>query len=111
MEIAETLVRSNAVDLVVIDSVAALTPRALIEAAVTPRTKAILVVHQIGMPCDLAGVLALAKKLKLPVVEDAACAVGAEIKMNGQWEKIGKPQGDIACFSFHRCRCGLGRLL
>lgn len=74
---------------------------AKLSAAVTPKTQAILVVHQIGMPCDMAGVLAAAKKHKLPVVEDAACAVGAEIKMDGQWEKIGKPHGDIACFSFH----------
>jgi len=35
------------------------------------------------------------------VVEDAACATGSEILWNGQWEKIGKPHGDIACFSFH----------
>lgn len=74
---------------------------ALIEGAVTPKTQAILVVHQMGMPCDMAGVLAVAKKKKLPVVEDAACAVGAETKVNGQWEKVGHPHGDIACFSFH----------
>lgn len=74
---------------------------ARIEAAVTPKTQAILVVHQIGMPCDMAGVLAVAKKKNLPVVEDAACAVGAEIKMDGKWEKVGKPHGQVACFSFH----------
>ncbi|HXL73240.1 MAG TPA: DegT/DnrJ/EryC1/StrS family aminotransferase [bacterium] len=74
---------------------------ALIEAAISPRTKAILVVHQIGMPCDLAAILAVAKKFKLPVVEDAACAVGSEIEWEGNWEKIGKPHGQIACFSFH----------
>lgn len=74
---------------------------ALIEAAVTPKTQAILVVHQIGMPCDMAGVLKVAKAKKLPVVEDAACAVGAEIKMEGEWQKVGRPHGDIACFSFH----------
>jgi dTDP-4-amino-4,6-dideoxygalactose transaminase len=74
---------------------------ALIEAAVTPSTRAILVVHQMGMPCDLAAVLAVAKRRNLPVVEDAACAIGAEIRMNGQWEKVGKAHGQIACFSFH----------
>ncbi|HEY5039221.1 MAG TPA: DegT/DnrJ/EryC1/StrS family aminotransferase [bacterium] len=73
----------------------------LIESAVGPQTRAILVVHQIGMPCDMAGVLAVAKKKNLPVVEDAACAVGAEIKFDGKWEKIGKPHGAISCFSFH----------
>jgi dTDP-4-amino-4,6-dideoxygalactose transaminase len=34
-------------------------------------------------------------------VEDAACAIGSEILLNGKWEKIGKPHGDAACFSFH----------
>jgi dTDP-4-amino-4,6-dideoxygalactose transaminase len=35
------------------------------------------------------------------VIEDAACASGSEIQWAGRWEKIGKPHGDIACFSFH----------
>jgi len=73
----------------------------LIERAITPRTRAILCVHQIGMPCDLARVVAIARSRGLGVVEDCACAVGSEILWNGQWEKIGKPQGDVACFSFH----------
>jgi perosamine synthetase len=34
-------------------------------------------------------------------VEDAACAVGSEVQRKGQWEKIGKPHADVACFSFH----------
>lgn len=72
-----------------------------IEAAITPRTKAILCVHQMGLPCDLAAILAVAKAHGLPVVEDAACASGSEISWNGQWEKVGKAHGDIACFSFH----------
>jgi len=73
----------------------------LIEAVITPRTRAILCVHQMGMPCDLQAILEIARRYSLPVVEDAACAVGSEILWNGQWEKIGKPHGDIACFSFH----------
>jgi len=73
----------------------------LIEAAITPKTRAILAVHQIGMPCDLAGVLAVARKHNLPVIEDAACAIGSEINVTGTWDKIGQPHGDIACFSFH----------
>jgi perosamine synthetase len=73
----------------------------LIESAVTERTRAILCVHQIGMPCDLAAIVEIARRYSLPVVEDAACAIGSEIFWQGQWEKIGKPQGDIACFSFH----------
>jgi len=73
----------------------------LVEAAITPRTRAILCVHQVGMPCDLAALVPLAKKHGLPLIEDAACAVGSEILWNGNWEKIGKPHGDAACFSFH----------
>jgi perosamine synthetase len=73
----------------------------LIEAAVTPRTKAILVAHQIGMPCDLQRLVPLAQRLGLPLVEDAACAIGSEILWQGEWQKIGRPHGDVACFSFH----------
>jgi dTDP-4-amino-4,6-dideoxygalactose transaminase len=74
---------------------------ALVEAAVTPRTRAILCVHQIGMPCDLRSLVAIGRRLKLPVIEDAACAIGSEILWDGRWERIGQPQADIACFSFH----------
>jgi perosamine synthetase len=74
---------------------------ALVEAAITPKTRAILCVHQIGMPCDLARLVPLAKKHGLPLIEDAACAIGSEILWEGKWEKIGKPHGDVACFSFH----------
>jgi dTDP-4-amino-4,6-dideoxygalactose transaminase len=73
----------------------------LIEPAITPKTRALLVVHQMGMPCDMARILEIAHRHKLPVIEDAACAIGSEILWNGTWEKIGKPHGDIACFSFH----------
>jgi len=73
----------------------------LVEAAIGPRTKAILCVHQIGMPCDLEALLAAAARHNLPLIEDAACAIGSEIQIGGQWEKIGAPCGDIACFSFH----------
>jgi perosamine synthetase len=72
-----------------------------IAAAISPRTKAILCVHQMGLPCDMAGILAVANEHNLPVVEDAACASGSEIFWDGQWEKVGKAHGDIACFSFH----------
>ena len=73
----------------------------LLEAAITPTTRAILCVHQIGMPCDLAGVLAVARAHGLPVIEDAACAIGSEVRLDGQWSRIGAPHGDVACFSFH----------
>jgi len=77
-------------------------PRAL-ERALTPDTRAVMCVHQVGMPCDLQGVLRVAARHGIPVVEDAACAIGSEIQMveGGPFERIGKPHGDIACFSFH----------
>ena len=74
---------------------------ALIEAAITERTRAILCVHQIGMPCDLSRIVPIARRHGLVVIEDAACAIGSEILWNGRWEQIGRPHGDIACFSFH----------
>jgi perosamine synthetase len=74
---------------------------ARLQAAITARTRAILCVHQIGMPCDLPGILEIAAKYDLPVIEDAACAIGSEIRVGDRWERIGKPHGDIACFSFH----------
>jgi perosamine synthetase len=74
---------------------------ARIEPAMSSRTKAILVVHQIGMPCELPPILDLARRRGVPVIEDAACAIGSELLWEGRWERIGKPHADIACFSFH----------
>jgi len=74
---------------------------ALVDAAVTPRTKALLVVHQLGMPCDLASLVATARRHAVPLIEDAACAIGSEIRWQGEWQRIGRPHGDMACFSFH----------
>jgi perosamine synthetase len=74
---------------------------ALVERAITARTRAILCVHQIGMPCDLKAILDIAHRRSLRVIEDAACAVGSEILWDGRWERIGKPHSDLACFSFH----------
>lgn len=73
----------------------------LIEPAISDRTKAIMVIHQIGMPCDMVAILELASRHGLPVIEDAACAIGSEMRIGNVWEKIGKPHGDVACFSFH----------
>jgi dTDP-4-amino-4,6-dideoxygalactose transaminase len=72
-----------------------------VEAAIGPKTKAILAVHQVGMPCDMAALLDIADRHGLPLVEDAACAIGSEIRWNGEWQRIGRPHGVIACFSFH----------
>lgn len=73
----------------------------LVAEAITPRTKAILAIHQIGMPCDLAALVTLSNRHGIALVEDAAPAVGSEICINGQWEPIGRPRGAVACFSFH----------
>nr|WP_070960542.1 DegT/DnrJ/EryC1/StrS family aminotransferase [Hyphomonas sp. Mor2] len=73
----------------------------LIEAAITPRTKAIVLVHQMGMPADLAAIIKIARAHDLFVIEDAACAAGAEILWDGAWEKVGRARGDAAVFSFH----------
>ena len=67
----------------------------LVEAAITPRTKAIIPVHMCGLPCDMDHLYALAKKHNLRVIEDAAQAIGST--WHGQ--RIGS-FGDFASFSF-----------
>jgi len=69
---------------------------AQIEAAITPRTKAIIPVHLYGQCVDMEPILALAKKHGLYVIEDAAQAHGASYR--GQ---SAGSMGDIACFSFY----------
>lgn len=66
-----------------------------IEKKITPRTKAIIVVHYGGYPCDIDEIIKIARKNKLLLIEDVAHAIGAEY--NGK--KCGT-FGDIACFSF-----------
>jgi perosamine synthetase len=77
-----------------------LDPRHVAE-AVTPRTRAILAIHQMGMPCDLPALLGVARRHGIALIEDAACAAGSEIRIDGQWQPIGRPLGEVACFSFH----------
>jgi dTDP-4-amino-4,6-dideoxygalactose transaminase len=72
-----------------------------IEAAITPRTRALLPVHQMGLPCDLPAILRIAERHGLPVIEDAACAIGSAIRIGDRWDRIGRPHGTVACFSFH----------
>lgn len=67
-----------------------------VEKKITSRTKAILLVHQIGMPADIDGFKALCNKYDLKLIEDAACAAGSSYK----GEKIGS-HSDLVCFSFH----------
>jgi dTDP-4-amino-4,6-dideoxygalactose transaminase len=66
-----------------------------IEAAITEHTRAIMVVHYAGFACDMPAILAIARKHKLAVIEDAAHAVGATLNGRhlGTW-------GDIGCYSF-----------
>jgi dTDP-4-amino-4,6-dideoxygalactose transaminase len=68
-----------------------------IEDAITPRTKAILVVHQIGMPAALTEILEIAQRHQLSVIEDAACAIGSEYR----GKLISGCGSLLACFSFH----------
>lgn len=68
-----------------------------VEDAVTPRTKAILAVHQIGLPAEMDSLNDIARRRNLAVVEDAACAIGSSY----QGRRIGHPHSMLACFSFH----------
>ncbi|HEY3659987.1 MAG TPA: DegT/DnrJ/EryC1/StrS family aminotransferase [Candidatus Udaeobacter sp.] len=67
-----------------------------LEAAITSRTKAIIPVHLYGMPAEMDRIMAISERYGLPVIEDAAQAVGATYrgKRAGQF-------GQIACFSFY----------
>ena len=69
--------------------------------AFSDRTKALLLVHQLGMPCDLTRLVPMARARGVAVVEDAACAAGSELRWDGEWQRVGRPHGDVACFSFH----------
>jgi perosamine synthetase len=69
---------------------------ARIEAAITPRTRAVLAVHLFGLGAPMAEILDVAQRHELAVIEDAACAIGTTYH--------GRPVGtlgDIGCFSFH----------
>lgn len=64
--------------------------------AVTPRTRAILIAHQLGLPAELDAFEDLAERRQLRLIEDAACALGSRYR--------GRPiggRGHLACFSFH----------
>ena len=81
----------------------------LLEAALTPNTKAIMVVHLFGQPVDMDPVLAFAHKHNLKVIEDCAEAHGARYK----GRSVGS-LGDIGCFSFYSNKiiaCGEGGML
>lgn len=67
-----------------------------LEAAITPRTKAIVPVHIYGQPADMDAILAIGEKHGIPVIEDGAQAHGAEFKRR----RVGS-MGRISCFSFY----------
>ena len=69
-----------------------------IEAAITPKTKAIIPVHYAGAPCDLDALRQIAQQHKIPLIEDAAHAVGT--RYGDQW--VGEK--GTAIFSFHAIR-------
>lgn len=69
----------------------------LIEAAITPRTRAIIPVDQIGLAADLPRVHEIARRHALKVVEDAAPSLGATV---GE-VRVGGAASDFTCFSFH----------
>lgn len=70
-----------------------------IEKKITPRTKAILAVHLLGIPCDMKSIMAIAKKHGIKVVED--CAQALDCRIDGQ--HVGT-FGDFGCFSFHAAK-------
>ncbi|MEN6544593.1 MAG: DegT/DnrJ/EryC1/StrS family aminotransferase [Armatimonadia bacterium] len=72
---------------------------ATIEAAITPRTKAVMVVHLWGQPADMGPILAVAKKHGLKVIEDCAQCY------DGYWQgKITGSIGDVACWSLQQSK-------
>ena len=71
----------------------------LIEAAISPRTKAIVPVHYAGVSCEMDAIMTIAKKYNLLVIEDAAQALGSSYK----GRKLGTI-GDFAAFSFHETK-------
>ena len=66
-----------------------------VESLITSKTKAIILVHQIGMPGDIDGFKKLCEEMNIVLIEDAACAIGSEYK----GKKIGS-HSDLVCFSF-----------
>ncbi len=70
-----------------------------IERKITPRTKAIVAVHLLGIPCDMKAIMAIAREHDLKVIED--CAQSLDCTIDGQ--HVGT-FGDFSCFSFHAAK-------
>lgn len=72
-----------------------------IEAKITPKTKAIVVVHNNGHPADMREIISIAKKHHLYIIEDAAESHGAEtLTTEARWQSVGSI-GDVGCFSLY----------
>lgn len=67
-----------------------------IEKNISSKTKAIIVMHYAGIACDMDKIMEISKKYKLPVIEDAAQALGSKF-----YDKNLGSIGDMACISFH----------
>lgn len=67
-----------------------------IEKNISSKTKAIIVMHYAGIACDMDKIMEISKKYKLPVIEDAAQALGSKF-----YDKNLGSMGDMACISFH----------
>lgn len=89
--------------LVDVDSDLPLIDPSKIEKALSKKTKAIIVVHLHGFPADMEKIMAISRKYKIPIIEDACQAHGSIIKLkhkSDEWKKAGSI-GDIGCFSFY----------
>ena len=73
---------------------------AKIEGAITPITKAIMPVHLYGQAADMTAIMKIAQQHDIPVVEDAAQAIGAKAVMDGVEVPVGS-MGSFGCFSFY----------
>jgi len=73
-----------------------------VERKITAKTSAIIPVHMAGQPCEMEAILAIARAHGLAVIEDAAHALPAKVRMTpgGPWRTIGSI-GDMTCFSFY----------
>ncbi len=68
----------------------------LLKTLISPRTKAIIVVHEFGIPAEMQDIMSISEMFGIPIIEDAACALGSSYggRLLGSF-------GNLSCFSFH----------